>query len=263
MIRLVLETGRRLKRLILGALLFLTTTHGIQAQTVSNVWVQQEGQQLVIHYHLETKSPCKMETYLSENGGSTWALLQAGLSGDVSEVRSGDHAIVWNVLSSREQLVGSDFVFKVKSASVENALKVGQEFQGGIVAYIFQSTDAGYKEGEVHGLIVATKDLKRTYNFKRSVAKCKRFSSDSFSDWFLPSFSDWDMVMDNWKFLRFNKAIVYWTSSDCTFDNFDEFLQDDYSRYGGVWTISINNGFVAFRPNLRNQRMYVRPFRSF
>jgi uncharacterized protein (TIGR02145 family) len=119
MIRLVLETGRRLKRLILGALLLFTTTHGIQAQTVSNVWVQQEGQQLVIHYHLETKSPCKMETYLSENGGSTWALLQAGLSGDVSEVRSGDHAIVWNVLSSREQLVGSEIVMKVKAVSSE------------------------------------------------------------------------------------------------------------------------------------------------
>ena len=39
-----------------------------------------------------------------------------------------------------------------------SALAVGQSYQGGIIAYIFQPSDPGFVCGEVHGLIAATAD---------------------------------------------------------------------------------------------------------
>jgi len=37
-------------------------------------------------------------------------------------------------------------------------ITIGNAYQGGVVAYLFQEGDAGYVAGEVHGLIAATED---------------------------------------------------------------------------------------------------------
>jgi hypothetical protein len=38
-------------------------------------------------------------------------------------------------------------------------VNIGEERNGGVVAYVFQSNDDGYKRGETHGIIVAKEDL--------------------------------------------------------------------------------------------------------
>lgn len=101
-------------RVLFGLLSFLMMTIALKAQVVSNVTAQQQGQNIVIHYHLETTSPCTVQLWMSENGGGTWVQLQKGLSGDVVKIHGGDHAICWNVLSFKEHFVSNECLFKVK-----------------------------------------------------------------------------------------------------------------------------------------------------
>lgn len=124
---------------------------------------------------------------------------------------------------------------------------VGDTYQGGIIAYIFQSTDPGYVAGETHGLVVAPNDqgsgitwgCTGTYigcpatgigsgaaNTAMIVNGCAeavtaaRVCSDlvlnGYSDWFLPSKDELMMAYTNLHThgLGGFGYVHYWTSSE-------------------------------------------------
>jgi hypothetical protein len=111
--------------------------------------------------------------------------------------------------------------------------KIGEEYQGGIVFYIFQSTDVYYIEGEVHGMIASKKDLENTYkwgclmnssqfghklgdgiyNTEIIVNTCEApNAATACKDWHLPNIKEFEYLLKI-KHLLDLEHTYYWTSS--------------------------------------------------
>jgi hypothetical protein len=105
---------KKIKLLILILVVFQTSiTH---AQKVSNITYRQEQSSIIVSYDLETKTPCKINLFVSINGGTTWQGPLTKVSGDVgAKIASGSHSITWNVLEEFEELRGDNLMFQVRT----------------------------------------------------------------------------------------------------------------------------------------------------
>jgi len=145
-----------------------------------------------------------------------------------------------------------------------SCIAIGDSYDGGIVAYIFEDGDTGYVEGEMHGLIAATGDqstgifwhvtndgttgatgtalgtgnantdkIIALYVAESNAAKlCADYTTGAYDDWFLPS-------KDELNKLYLNKGTIggfvdddhYWSSSESE------------SNAGLAWKQYFGNGY--------------------
>jgi uncharacterized protein (TIGR02145 family) len=99
-------------------LLVVLQTSFVAAQKVSNIAYRQEQSNIIVSYDLETKSPCKVNLFVSTNGGTTWQGPLTKVSGDVgAKIASGSHSITWKVLEEFEELRGDKIQFQVRAYS--------------------------------------------------------------------------------------------------------------------------------------------------
>ena len=147
----------------------------------------------------------------------------------------------------------------------DGSITIGNAYQGGIIAYLFQEGDSGYVAGEIHGLIAATEDQTTAdgvewgcYEFTGAegtaigtgaqntldiLAGCSedgipaKLASDyevtvdgvTYDDWFLPSKDELNLLYLN------NEAVggfadgYYWSST--------------ISEYYDAWTQNFYNGY--------------------
>ena len=82
------------------------------AQKVSNITYRQEQSHIIVSYDLDTKRPCKVNLFVSINGGATWQGPLTKVSGGVGyNIASGSLSITWYVLEEFEELRGDKIQF--------------------------------------------------------------------------------------------------------------------------------------------------------
>jgi hypothetical protein len=166
---------------------------------------------------------------------------------------------------------------KKQATETKTNVVIGQEFQGGIVAYLLKEDDIGYDSNIQHGIIVATSDqstgpwgcegtlvantqstigsgMQNTNQiasscFPTGIASkvCKDLVLNGYSDWYLPSKNELDMVRINLFHNNLgNLNGVYWSSTE----------KDAINAYPVLFT----NGTVNMNKNLIFNIRAVRSF---
>jgi hypothetical protein len=128
------------------------------------------------------------------------------------------------------------------------ALKIGDSYGGGKVAYLFQSGDEGYVAGQTHGLIVSKQDLGSGATWENAVKACQQYKSGGFSNWRLPNKVELNKLYVNRMAVGgFKDRHYYWSSTE--------------SDKNDAWDQSFRTGVQNLGYKLDNN--YVRAVRTF
>ena len=170
------------------------------------------------------------------------------------------------------------FLF-TNSCNTDQTYVIGQSYQGGVIAYIFQSGDAGYVSGQTHGLIAApsdqspglqwgclgseisgatsayigsgnqnTIDILNSCSVSGTAARlCGNLVLGGYNDWYLPSKDELNKLYINKDAITGFTSNLYWSSTQ---NGSDE-----------AWTQNFDNGSQASKA--KSYPAYVRAVRTF
>ena len=99
------------------------------------------------------------------------------------------------------------------SESVKD-LKVGDQYQGGIVAYVNSDGKSG--------LIISDKDIGVFVDWESAMKLCNEYKSGKYNDWYLPTKQELSLVFDNsaaiGSFQSDSTLFKYWSSTEFSED---------------------------------------------
>ncbi len=130
----------------------------------------------------------------------------------------------------------SPVVIKEEPIVTLTKLKIGQKYQGGIIFYIDNS-------GE-HGLVCATIDQGK-YNWANAISVCKYSDLNKYSDWYLPSNTELNLLFQQKAKINGFINDYYWSSS--VKSNGNAYSQSFESGYQGDGDKNLTNSVRAIR----------------
>jgi hypothetical protein len=123
-------------------------------------------------------------------------------------------------------------VIKEEPIVTSTKLKIGQKHQGGIIFYLDDS-------GE-HGKVCTENDLGE-FDWQDAVDKCGKLNLDKYTDWYLPSKVELNILFNQRMIIGGFANLYYWSSSEN--DNFNAWKQNFYN--GGQSYNSKDNLFCV------------------
>jgi hypothetical protein len=224
---------------------FIVVTVFSQKVTVASS--RQFQNNIIVSYHLETASTCKISLYVSTDGGRIWTGPLKKVKGDVgNKVFGGDYSIEWSVLEEYNELIGDNIKFQVRAES--NDSDFGTVRIGNQVWSTFNLDVSTYRNGDK---IPEVSDSKKWANLTTG-AWCW-YNNDPSNDtkygklynWYavndprglapegyhIPSYEEWTLFLSNYnvtKSIDFSKLLGGIRYKDGVFVN--------NLQYGYMWS---------------------------
>lgn len=173
----------------------------------------------------------------------------------------------------RSYAINSGGVAYGNEVTFKTSIAVGDIYQGGIVAYILQYGDPGYIVGQMHGLIAAPSDqgsaqwgcygtaiggtsfalgtgqanttaIVNACGAGTAAALCNDLVLDGYSDWYLPSQVELNMLYNNRVVVGGFSIEYYWSSTEYSYlyaylQYFGMFHQDYFDKNGTLSAKSV------------------------